>query len=83
VKVKYNHLGNIHLPKIMADSIGLKDNDYITIECVDNKIILSNPQKMRSRDEIKQFIAKIMQYDDDITKGMIQMAEWILYEDRR
>ena len=81
MKVKYNSSGNIHIPKIMAKGLGFEINDDVLIECIDDKIILSSMSKMRTKNEIKTFLKSIENNDDDISKGMKAMAEWILFED--
>lgn len=78
MKIKINN-GNIHIPKIMREELGLKNS--ANIECDKRKIIITNDKKMKSRDEIKKFIAHIKDFDDDISKGMIEMAKWILSEE--
>lgn len=81
MKTKININGDVHIPSIMRKNIGIKNGQDIEIECTKGKIIISNPKKMRTQEEIKQFLADLQNYNDDISKGMKQMAEWVLYED--
>lgn len=83
MKTKIDINGNIHIPLIMKKNLELKNGQDVNIECVKDKIIISNSNKMRSRDEIKQFLADLQKYNDDISKGMKAMAEWVLYEDTK
>lgn len=81
MKIRINKNGDIHLPKIMKENLGIKNNELINIECSRDKIIITSDKKMRTRDEIKSFIADLKNIDDDVTKGMRAMADWVLYED--
>ena len=83
MKTKLNVNGDIHIPNIMKKNLGLTNCGEVEIDCVKDKIIISNPKKMRTRDEVKQFLADLQKFDDDISKGMKQMAEWVLYEDTK
>lgn len=81
MKTRIDNNGNIHIPKIMKDNLGIKKGQQVNIECSRDKIIITNDKKMRTRDEIKSFIADLKDFDDDVTKGMKAMADWVLYED--
>lgn len=81
MKTKVDKNGCVHIPKIMKDNLKIKNGQEINIECNKNKIIITSNKQIRSREEIKNFLADIQQFDDDISKGMKAMAEWILYED--
>lgn len=83
MKTKVNVNGDVHLPNIMKKNLGIKNGQEVEIDCINNKIIISNSNKMRSREEIKSFLADLQKYNDDISKGMKQMAEWVLYEDTK
>lgn len=83
MKTKLMSNGNIHIPNIMKKNIGVKNGQEVEIECTKGKIIISNPKKMRTQEEIKQFLADLQKFDDEISKGMKQMAEWVLYEDAK
>jgi len=83
MKTKINVNGDVHIPSIMRKNIGIKNGQDVEIECRNNKIIISNISKIRSREEIKGFLADLQKYNDDISKGMKQMAEWVLYEDTK
>lgn len=81
MKTKVNVNGDVHLPNIMKKNLGIKNGQEVEIDCTKDKIVISNPKKMRTREEIKQFLSDIQNCKDDISKGMKQMAEWVLYED--
>ena len=81
MKTRIDMNGNLHIPKIMKESLNIKNNDEVNIECDKGKIIVTSNKKVRTRDEIKKFLADLQDYDDDISKGMKAMAEWVLYED--
>ena len=81
MKTRIDMNGNLHIPKIMKESLNIKNNDEVNIECDKGKIIITSDKKVRTRDEIKKFLADLQEYDDDISKGMKAMAEWVLYED--
>lgn len=83
MKTKININGDVHIPSIMKKNLGIRNGQDVEIECTRGKIIISNSSKMRSRDEVKQFLADLQKYNDDISKGMKQMAEWVLYEDTK
>ena len=81
MKTKINVNGDVHIPSIMKKNLGIENGTEVEIECARGKIIISNCNKIRSREEIKSFLADLQRYNDDVSKGMKQMAEWVLYED--
>lgn len=81
MKTKINVNGDIHIPNIMKKNLGLRNNGEVNIECTKGRIIITPNDKMRTREEVKQFLADIQNMNDDISKGMKAMAEWVLYED--
>lgn len=81
MRAKIDNNGNIHIPKIMKDTLNIKNGQNVNIECERGKIIITNTKSIRSREEIKGFLSDLQEYNDDISKGMKSMAEWVLYED--
>lgn len=81
MKIKIDKNGCVHIPKIMKQNLNIKNGQEINIECKNDKIIITSGKQIRTREEIKDFLADLQDYNDDITKGMKTMAEWVLYED--
>lgn len=81
MRIKIDKNGCVHIPKIMKDNLGIKNEQELNIECINNKIIITNGKQIRTREEIKKFLSDLKDYNDDISKGMKTMAEWVLHED--
>ena len=81
MKIKIDKNGCVHIPKIMRQNIGIKNGQELNVECKNDRIIITSDKQMRTREEIKKFLSDIQEFDDDISKGMRAMAEWVLYED--
>lgn len=50
---RIDNLGRIVIPREMRKSIGVEDGDNVTIELIDNKIVISNPSE---NDEFLNFL---------------------------
>lgn len=55
---KIDELGRLCIPKEMRNKLGIKDNDPVNIECIENKIIITNPSEV----DYKARIDKAIEY---------------------
>lgn len=55
---KIDELGRLVIPKEMRNKLGIKDNDPVNIECIENKIIITNPIEI----DYKEVINKAIEY---------------------
>lgn len=55
---KIDELGRLCIPKEMRNKLGIKDNDPVNIECIENKIIITNPIEI----DYKEVINKAIEY---------------------
>lgn len=55
---KIDDLGRLVIPKEMRNKLGIKDNDPVNIECIENKIIITNPIEI----DYKEVINKAIEY---------------------
>lgn len=53
---RIDELGRLCIPKEMRNKLGIKDNDPVNIECIENKIIITNPDTI----DYKQKLDKVM-----------------------
>lgn len=81
MKIKIDNNGCVHIPKIMKENLEIKNGQEVNIECKNGKIIITNEKQIRTAEEIKKFLADLQEYDDDISRGMKTMAEWVLCQD--
>lgn len=55
---RIDELGRLCIPKEMRNKLGIKDNDPVNIECIENKIIITNPIEI----DYKEVINKATEY---------------------
>ncbi len=56
---KIDELGRLCIPKEMRNKLGIKDNDPVNIECIENKIIITNPSEIDYKEVIDKAIEKL------------------------
>lgn len=81
MKIKINVNGDIHLPKIIKENLGIRNGEELNIECKNEKIIITKNNKLKSAEEIQSFLSDLTEFNDDISRGMKTMAEWVLGKD--
>lgn len=75
---KFDDLGRISIPKEMRDKVGLINGMEAKIEMVNNKIILSNPEKF----DLEEYIHKI-QMNENTSVEVYRVLEDILEQLKR
>lgn len=82
---KIDDLGRLVIPIEMKREIGLEKGSEVDIELEDNKIILTNPKGMKSREEIEHKLKEVLNQnyktDDSEIHGFINALEWVLNEE--
>ena len=84
IKRKLDDLGRVCLPAEMRKEIGLENGSEVNIGLEDNKIILTNPKGMKSREEIKEKIQTVdrsPKLDSDQKDYIISTLMWVLNEE--
>lgn len=56
MKSRLNRNGDLHIPKIMRESIGVGLNEEVDITFEKNKIIVSNPNEVSKLDELEDLV---------------------------
>jgi AbrB family looped-hinge helix DNA binding protein len=64
MKRNIDNLGRIVIPSEMRNELGIKPNQELDIEKVGNKIIITNPEGILSRDEIETMYRDICKTDN-------------------
>lgn len=77
---KIDDSGRIVIPKDMKNQLGLKDNSIVNIDINDNEIIITNPKRIKSTEEIKRKINDIYEceYATTYNEGYIAALNWVL-----
>ena len=83
VNKKFDDLGRISLPMAFKKELGLKNGEEATVELIDDKIVITNPKRIKNKEEIKAEIKRIKDTDTEITyyeKGFLEALNWVLNE---
>ena len=84
MKRRVDSLGRISIPKDLRKEAGIIDNSEVDIEIKDNKIIVSNPDGIRSREEIEEKIKRVTdeaiagEVNDTIAGAFIAGLKWVI-----
>lgn len=92
IERNFDGLGRIVVPKAMRNKLGFKDYSTAAIDIQDDKIIISNPKGMRSKEEIKKEIEYLKEatsssYETSTGKtrlvndDIIEALKWVLNEE--
>ncbi|MBP3920817.1 MAG: AbrB/MazE/SpoVT family DNA-binding domain-containing protein [Bacilli bacterium] len=79
---KIDDLGRLVIPKEMRNKLGIKDNDPVNIECIENKIIITNPSEVDYKARVKEAIEKLYIWgevlDPEFQKEMLDILKEVL-----
>lgn len=77
---KIDDLGRIVIPAEMKKELGIEPNQELKIELIGNKIIISNPVGMRSKEEIEKMYKDIcnLANRNDYDKGFEDALKMVL-----
>lgn len=82
---RIDNLGRLVIAAEMRNEIGLENGSEVDMELKGNKIILTNPKGMKSREEIENKLDKVVNQnyktEDTEILGYIKALEWVLNED--
>lgn len=76
---KIDDLGRLVIPKEMRNKLEIKDNDPVNIECIENKIIITNPSEIDYKARVKEAIEKLYIWgevlDPEFQKTMLDILK--------
>ena len=80
MKKRIDDLGRLVIPQPFRDELGIKPNQDLDVELVGNKIILTNPQGIRSKEEIEKMYKDIrnLEHRGEYDKGFEDALAFIL-----
>lgn len=80
MKKKIDQLHRISIPVAFLKELGIKDNQEVEVEKIDNKIVISNPNGMRSYEEIKKMYNDIrnLAHSGEYDKGFEDALKMVL-----
>lgn len=85
IKRRIDDLGRISIPSDLRKQIGLGNGIEAEIKLDDNKIILTNPENMKSKEEIKRKITNLTAEhpfgENMLVDGFIEALKWVLNEE--
>lgn len=74
---KIDELGRLVIPKEMRNKLGIKDNDPVNIECIENKIIITNPSEIDYKARIDKAIEFYNTYKQECVMGRTKEGKLI------
>ena len=82
---KIDELGRIVIPSEIRKELNIKLNQEIEIDKMDNKIIITNPDNMRSKEEIEKALHDIknLKVVTEYQKGFIDALKMVLKREKR
>lgn len=80
IERKVDDLGRVVLPKEMRDSLGIENNDKVSIERDGNEIIIKNYKEAKTLKEIKEKLESHKQSNTDYYRGYKDALKWVLNE---
>ena len=80
MKKRIDNLGRLVIPEPFRYELGIYPNDEIEIEMVGNKVVISNPKGMRSKEEIEKMYKDIRNLENrgEYDKGFEDALKFIL-----
>lgn len=86
MKRNLDNQGRLVIPIELKREVGLENGSEVDMELKDNKIILSNPKGMKSRNEIEEKIlmATLDTVGDmsEYNKGVVDALNWVLNDSK-
>lgn len=80
IERKVDDLGRVVLPKEMRDSLGIEDNDKVSIEKEGSKIIIKNCKELKTVTEIREKLESKKQANTEYYEGYKDALKWVLNE---
>lgn len=82
MKKKIDSLGRLVIPEPYRTELGIELEQNVEIEKIGNKIVISNPKGIRSKDEIEKMLHDAKNLNqDEYTKGFINALKMVLNKD--
>lgn len=82
MKKKIDRLGRLVIPEPYRTELGIELEQNVEIEKIGNKIVITNPKGIRSKDEIEKMLHDAMKLKpDEYTKGFIDALKMVLNKD--
>lgn len=82
MKKKIDNLHRLVIPVAFLKELGIEDNQDVEVEKIGNKIVISNPKGIRSKDEIEKMLHDAKKLNqDEYTKGFIDALKIVLNKD--
>lgn len=92
IERNFDNLGRIVVPKEMRNKLGFNNCSTAAIELQDDKIIITNPRGMKSKEEIKQEIEFLKESVSNsyvtstgkprlVNDDIIEALKWVLSEE--
>ena len=80
IERKVDNLGRVVLPKEMRDSLGIEEDEKVSIEKEGNKIIIKNCKEIKTIKEIKEKLESKKQTNTEYYEGYKDALKWVLNE---
>lgn len=80
IERKVDDLGRVVLPKEMRDSLGIEDNEKVSIEREGSKIIITNCKEIKTIAEIREKLESKKQSNTEYYEGYKNALKWVLNE---
>ena len=82
MKKKIDSLGRLVIPEPYRTELGIELEQNVEIEKIGNKIVISNPKGIRSKDEIEKMLHDAKNLNqDEYNKGFIDALKMVLNKD--
>lgn len=79
MKKKIDDLGRIVIPQPFRDELGIEPNQEIEVDKVGNKIVITNPKGMKTKEEIEKMYEDIKKLaKSEYDKGFIDSLKMVL-----
>lgn len=85
---KFDSLGRIVIPCTMKKALGLENGDEAIVELQEKKIVITNPKRMRSKEEILKKIKHLKEATSNsyetyngtrlVNDDLIDILKWVL-----